>query len=143
MVDDGPRDTLPSSLSGSGLPRIIMGVVATLLVWALLAKIDTNRRGQGSVIPLSQRQVVSYLEGRNIEGIFVRKGEEVEADAPLLTLKQPETAYSLTNNLAGANKLRARVVRLGDEVLLIREKRSVLYDLLRPINRVSQRAFRE
>lgn len=120
-----------------------MGVVATQLVWALLAEIDTNQRGQGPVIPLSQRQVVSYLEGRNIEGILLRKGEEVQADAPLLALKQPEAAYSLNNNLAGANKLRARVVRLGDEVLLIGEKRSVLYDRLRPINRVSQRAFRE
>ncbi|PZT91429.1 MAG: hypothetical protein DI637_02160 [Citromicrobium sp.] len=100
-------------------------------------------RGQGPVIPLSQRQVVSYLEGRNIEGIFVRKGEEVEAAAPILALKQTETAYSLTNNFPRRKKLRARVVRLEAEVLQIGEQRSVLDYLLRPINRVSQRAFRE
>lgn len=107
---------LPSSRSASWLLWIIIGVVATLLVWAFFAELDTNIRGQGRVIPSSQLQVVSNLEGGIIESIFVRTGEEVEAGDPILALDQTETGSSLTVNLAGSDNLRARVARLEAEV---------------------------
>ena len=66
---------------------LLFGVVlffVAAIAWAWWAEIDEVTRGQGTVIPSSQVQVIQNLEGGILKKILVREGEMVEAGQILL-----------------------------------------------------------
>src|SRR3546814_15790145 len=65
---------------------IIAAFVLIFIIWASVTELDRTVRGQGRVIPSSQLQVVSNLEGGIVEAILVRTGELVKRGAALVRL---------------------------------------------------------
>lgn len=96
-VDDGLHDFIDNAAASVLLdtPRksqvLLWGIVCFVLValiWAYFAELDEITRGEGSVIPSQQIQVVQYLEGGILKELYVREGDKVEAGQPLLRLDE-------------------------------------------------------
>lgn len=72
--------------------RVLLWALAAFvliaLVWAYFAELDEITRGDGSVIPSQQVQVVQYLEGGIVKEIYVREGDQVKPGQPLLRVDE-------------------------------------------------------
>jgi len=64
----------------------IMIFVVVIITWAALAEIDEFTRGEGRVIPSQYIQIVQNLEGGIVNEVFVREGQSVQRDQPLVRL---------------------------------------------------------
>ena len=97
VVEDGLHDFIDNAAASVLLDRprssrlLLWGVVCfviTAIVWAYFAELDEITRGQGSVIPSKQIQVVQYLEGGILKELYVKEGGKVEAGQPLLRVDE-------------------------------------------------------
>ena len=86
--------------------------VAVLIVWASTAQIDEVVRGDGTVVPSRQVQVVQSLDGGVVQEILVRPGEKVVKDQVLLRIDPTRYSSSLGENRVEALALKAKVARL-------------------------------
>lgn len=77
-------------LEASGRSRLLLWCVGLFfiaaIIWAAYAPIEQVTRGEGKVIPSSQRQIIQNLEGGIVKAILVREGEQVTIGQPLLQL---------------------------------------------------------
>ena len=94
----------------------ILGFVVLFFIWAALTELDRTVRGQGRIIPSSQLQVVSNLEGGIVEQILVRTGQIVTKGQLLIRLDPTATGSEFSSNQSQFNALRARIARLEGEV---------------------------
>lgn len=95
---------------------LIGGFFIILLVWAALTELDRTVRAQGRVVPGSQLQIVSNLEGGVVDRILVDVGDEVEAGAPLVRLDQTQSGSELGANQVQLDALTIKSLRLRAEV---------------------------
>ena len=95
---------------------VVVGFFLILLLWASLTTLDRTVRGTGRVIPSSQLQVVSNLEGGVIEAILVRPGEVVSEGAELIRLDPTQTGSEFGSGQASLSALAAKIARLQAEV---------------------------
>ncbi len=87
-------------------------VIASFLLWAGLTKIDEIARGQGSVIPSGQNQIVQNLEGGIVSHIYVQEGALVQKGDTLLKIKNAKS-FSLKSASAVKEKaILAKIERL-------------------------------
>lgn len=86
------------------------------LLWAGLTEIDRTIRAAGRVIPSSQLQVISNLEGGIVEGILVRTGEQVKQGAALIRLNPIQPGSDLAVNRTSSDVLSLKTVRLEAEM---------------------------
>lgn len=64
----------------------IFALVIAFVIWAASARVEEISRGQGSVVPSTEIQVVQSLEGGVLEEILVQQGELVEKGQILLRI---------------------------------------------------------
>ncbi len=95
---------------------IIALFFVVFLSWANVATLDEVTRGDGTVIPSSQIQVVQNLEGGIIAGISVREGEVVKKGQILVRIDQTQAAAGYRESRAKYLSLLAAVARLKAEV---------------------------
>lgn len=95
---------------------LILGFLAIFVAWAALTELDRTVRGQGRIIPSSQLQVVSNLEGGIVEAILVRTGQMVRRGQPLVRMDPVATGSEFSSNQSQFNALRVRIARLEAEV---------------------------
>ena len=95
---------------------LILGFLVVFFIWAYFAELDRTVRGQGRIVPSSQLQVVSNLEGGVIEQILVRTGEMVRRGQALIRMDPTATGAELGSNQSQFNALRVRIARLEAEV---------------------------
>ena len=95
---------------------IIALFFGVFLWWADWATMDEVTRGDGTVIPSSQIQVVQNLEGGIVAGISVREGEIVNKDQILVRIDQTQAAAGYRESRAKYLSLLAAVARLKAEV---------------------------
>lgn len=105
----------PRLLSGLIL-WVILGFFVVALLWAALAEVDKSVRAMGRVIPSSQLQTVSNLEGGIVEEIMVKTGQLVEQGAPLVRLSPTISDAELGSGEANVAALAAKVSRLQGEL---------------------------
>lgn len=102
------------------LSSILLWLIAAFFVifilWAALTEIDRSVRAQGRVIPSSQLQVVSNLEGGIVTDILVSTGQKVDEGQPLLKLSPIVGNAELGSGEASVTALLAKVARLNAEV---------------------------
>ncbi len=103
-------------LTSSLLLWVILAFFLLAVLWAALTKIDQSVHGLGRVIPTSQLQIVSNLEGGIVDEIFVKIGQTVEAGAALVRLDQTVSGAELGSSAATVTALVAKVERLRAEV---------------------------
>jgi membrane fusion protein, adhesin transport system len=95
---------------------IIVAFVVAFFVWAGLTELDRTVRGQGRVVPSSQLQVVSNLEGGVVQDILVRSGQNVRAGDELIRLDRTATGAELGSGSATLSALEIKIARLQAEV---------------------------
>lgn len=84
--------------------------------WAKNTYIDELTRGQGKVIPSSKTQIIQSLEGGIVQELFVREGDIVTVDQPLLQLRNVVFGTDLGALRARERDLTARIARLRAEI---------------------------
>lgn len=94
----------------------IAAFFALFLLWAWLTELDRTVRGVGRVIPSSQLQIVSNLEGGIVEQIMVRTGQQVKAGGVLMRLSPIQSGAELGSGQATAYALFAKIARLEAEI---------------------------
>jgi adhesin transport system membrane fusion protein len=92
--------------------RAAIIVVAMLLLWAALAKVDEVTRAEARVIPSRQLQVVQSLDGGIVSEILVQEGQVVEAGQLLLRVEETRATAGMRESAATGIALRARAARL-------------------------------
>jgi adhesin transport system membrane fusion protein len=94
------------------LVRTALLVVAVLIVWAGLAKIDEVTKGDAKVISSKQLQVIQSLDGGVVSEILVKEGQVVEAGQLLLKIDETRATSGVRESAAQAFALRAKLARL-------------------------------
>jgi len=85
--------------------------VVIAIVWAYFAELDEITRGEGSVIPSQQVQVVQYLEGGILKEVFVREGVQVDAGQALLRVDETRFLSDFRGQAQEAAYLEVSVAR--------------------------------
>lgn len=85
-------------------------------LWAAFAELDETTRGEGKVVPSSEIQKISSLEGGIVEEFFVKEGDEVKAGDMLVRLSDIAATSELGSNEAKMLGLQATIQRLQAEV---------------------------
>ncbi len=87
-------------------------IVALLVLWSALAKVDEVTRGDAKVIPSRQLQLVQSFDGGVVSEILVREGQLVEKDQLLLKIDETRATSGVRESAAQGFALRARQARL-------------------------------
>ncbi len=94
------------------ITRVAALVVAALLLWSSLAKIDEVTKGDAKVISSRQLQQVQSLDGGVVSAIMVREGQVVEVGQVLLKIDETRATSGARENAAQGFALQARLARL-------------------------------
>ncbi len=86
------------------------------IVWAATTEIDRTIRGTGRVIPSSQLQIVSNLEGGVVDDILIKTGDTVTAGASLIQMSPIIGSSELGSGQASIEALVVKSARLEAEV---------------------------
>ena len=108
------RRRLGGGISG-WLPWLSLALAGGLIWWASWAEIEEVTRGVGKVIPSQSVQLIQSLEGGLVEEIYVKEGQIVDKDQPLLRIRDAIFASNYNENLAKRQVLEARLCRLAAE----------------------------
>ncbi len=100
---------------GQQLLWAIMIFVVVIITWAAFAEIDEFTRGEGRVIPSQYIQIVQNLEGGIVDEVFVREGQSVQRDQPLVRLDDKRFSSSLRETEVNQSQLLAKSLRLQAE----------------------------
>lgn len=110
MID---HDELP--LSKHILLLLIVAFCGIFVLWASFATLDEVTRGEGKIIPSTEIQVLSSLEGGVVDEFLVREGEAVKSGQVLMRLRDIEASSDLGASRARYLGLLATVTRLQAE----------------------------
>lgn len=94
---------------------LIVGFTTLMLLWAAVAKLDVVVSGGGRLIPASQLQTLSNLEGGTLARIAVRPGQAVKAGQLIMQLDPVLRASDAAAGQANVDALAARAARLAAE----------------------------
>ena len=111
----------------------MVGAVLAFFLWSALFSLDTVSSAQGEVIPASHVKMVQHLEGGIVSGIYVKEGETVTREQPLVALES--TAFS-----ADAGESRMRIGGLMAEVIRLQAEAAVHLSLRLPAEVPAQMA---
>ncbi|PTS72429.1 HlyD family type I secretion periplasmic adaptor subunit [Sphingomonas sp. HMWF008] len=114
-LEDVSGDLKPGTASNI-LLWVVVAIVVLLFGWAAIAKVDRTVRGMGRVIPSSQLQVVSNLEGGVVQRILVRSGASVTRGQPLILLDPTQSSGDFGSGQASTGALQLKIARLLAEV---------------------------
>ena len=109
-------DRIKPRTASSVLLWVVTGFVLTFFIWAYFAELERTVRGMGRVVPSSQLQIVSNLEGGIVEAILVRQGQLVRAGDPLIRLDRTQSGAEFGSGEATLSALIVKIARLRAEV---------------------------
>ena len=92
------------------------GLIGTVLVWAVFAKLDQVVVAQGQMIPSRTVQKVQSLEGGILKELLVEEGQMVEAGQPLIVLDDTRFRASFEEASQNIHALQAAQARLRSEL---------------------------
>ena len=109
-------DRIKPRTASNVLLWVVVGFVLVFFIWAAVAEIERTVRGMGRVIPSSQLQVVSNLEGGIVSEILVRQGQLVRTGDPLIRLDPTLSGAEFGSGEATLSALLVKIARLQAEV---------------------------
>ena len=95
---------------------VILGFLILAFVLAFVLKVNSTTRAQGRVIPSSQLQTISNLEGGIVTDILVKPGQKVRRGEVLVRLDPTQASADFGKGSVTADALQARIIRLQAEV---------------------------
>ncbi len=111
----GPLRTLAANYplpTWRPVARIIMVLLASLVVWASIAKLDEVSTAAGEVVPEGKVKQIQHLEGGTVQEIFVHEGDTVKEGQKLMEIALPVSAVNkeeLQVRIDGASAALARM----------------------------------
>ncbi|CAM4171576.1 HlyD family type I secretion periplasmic adaptor subunit [Vibrio agarivorans] len=116
-VDDKTAALLLNTPSSA---RVLLWVIVLFFivagVWASWAEIDKVTVGQGKVVPSSQIQVVSNLEGGLVKEILISEGQQVQQGQQLLLLDDTRFRSDFKEREKQVSNLSATVQQLSASI---------------------------
>jgi adhesin transport system membrane fusion protein len=94
----------------------IFAFFVVFIIWSSFAKIDISARGEGQVVPSSEVQIISNLEGGIVDEFFVKEGDTVKKEQTIMRLRDVGANSELGTNEARYLGLLATITRLQAEV---------------------------
>ena len=94
----------------------IIALMAVGITWAHFAILDEVKRGDGTVIPSRQTQVLQSLEGGIVREILVQEGAIVKQGQVLMKIDDTKFAADLGEIRERQAATAARIARLESEV---------------------------
>jgi len=104
-----------SPKGGQQLLWIVFFFFTCFFLWAGFTNVDEFTRGEGRVIPSQQIQIIQNLEGGILDELFVKEGESVERNQPLLRLDDTRFSSSLREAGVTLDQLQLKSLRLKAE----------------------------
>ena len=91
-------DRMTWMFRGSALPKTIaiLSAIAVALIAMFIVPIDFDLEGNGKFKPLDEKQVFAHVDGE-VAGVFVKNGDIVQANTPLLQLKNSELEQQISS----------------------------------------------
>ena len=91
-------DRMTWMFRGSALPKTIaiLSAIAVALIAMFIVPIDFDLEGNGKFKPLDEKQVYAHVDGE-VAGVFVKNGDIVQANTPLLQLKNSELEQQISS----------------------------------------------
>ncbi|KLV01285.1 hemolysin secretion protein D [Photobacterium aphoticum] len=117
---------------------VVLAFIVIAIIWAWQAPLEQVTRGQGKVIPSSQRQVVQNLEGGIVKAILIAEGDTVQANQPLLHIDDTRfrsDAQERRQDLAGLEADAIRLQALLNSVTTVAPKTMTAQTLARSWSR--------
>lgn len=102
--------------AGKALLWSMLLFVMVAIIWAYFAELEEVTSGMGKVIPSSQIQVVSNLEGGIVRELYIREGQQVEKGQELLLIDDTRFLSDLREREQEIAALQGDVRRLKAEV---------------------------
>jgi adhesin transport system membrane fusion protein len=100
---------------GGYLAMTLGALVLVLLVWARLSYMDDITRGDSRIVSSGQNKVVQAPDAGVVKAIFVKEGDAVGANQPLMRIDATPSKATLDEKLVRLYALMARVARLTAE----------------------------
>lgn len=90
-------DKMTWMFRGSALPKTaaILGLIFIALIAMFIVPVDFDLEGNGKFKPSVEKNVYAHVDGE-VAGVFVKHGQDVTADQPLLQLKNPELEQQIS-----------------------------------------------
>jgi adhesin transport system membrane fusion protein len=94
----------------------LVACLAVFWLWAVLAHIDLQVRGQGSIVPSGQAKVIQHLEGGVVATIMIVEGQQVEAGQALFQISNQQAESDSNELRLQALSQRLQILRLQAEL---------------------------
>ncbi|ABQ13469.1 HlyD family type I secretion periplasmic adaptor subunit [Dichelobacter nodosus] len=94
---------------------LLMTLVGAFLFWAYHSDLEEVTVGQGAVIPSSREQLIQSLDGGILNALYVKEGQLVEKDQPLLKMDDTRSSALLRESQAKVESLTAMLTRYRSE----------------------------
>ncbi len=94
---------------------VLAATVLVFIVWAAFAPLDRVSGAQGEVIPATQVKMVQHLEGGIVSEIYVKEGDRVTRDQPLIALEATAQTADVGELRVHIGSLVAEAARLQAE----------------------------
>jgi multidrug efflux pump subunit AcrA (membrane-fusion protein) len=89
--------------------------------WASLAPIDQATHAQGFIVTSSKKQVIQHREGGILQAIYVKEGDHVTANQPLVKLTEEQVTAKLRSLYSQKDGAEKRVKTTQEQVLAFRD----------------------
>ena len=138
-----PKDSERNDVIQYARPPIIFGVYVILiffgigLPWAAFAPLDSAAGATGILVSDSQKQLIQHRQGGYLKAVYVKVGDKVQKDQPLLFLEDPalkarfeQIQNSYRNSLASKARLKAHAdglknIDFPEELLSIKDETEI------------------
>ena len=114
--DADALESLPLPFPGRTLLYVVIGLVATAIVWASLSHVDRVVVATGRLITTAPRMVIQALETSIIKELHVEVGDRVRAGQVVATLDPTFVTADITALTAQHERLSAQIERLESEI---------------------------
>ena len=95
--------------------QLLYITVSTIFIWLWLGTLDIVSLTSGSVVPSSQVKTIQHLEGGIISKIYIKEGQKVLANQPLLDLENTDSEANVGEMLVRLATLTVKTARLEAE----------------------------
>ena len=103
---------ITDALVSRALIWIVLLLFAMLFIWSYFFQLDIASFASGEIVPAGEVKRIQHLEGGIIEEIFVKEGQQVLKDSPLIALMNTAPEANLREVQSRIDSLNIYILRL-------------------------------
>lgn len=114
--------------------KIFLGFLIIFFLWASFAPLNSSIIANGEIIPSSNKQTISHLEGGIIEEVKVKEGQFVEQNQELIILNTIQVKTKITQNIESIKALEAQKTATKKRASTLNQELQIVNELLKKAN---------